>query len=318
MAVRRGVRQIARMAPRTTVLCVVVGLLIGDAGSVGAQSVRWVPEGPVQGSLVRLEVTRGVGDTALLRGTMAGEPLHFMAIGGGRVAVLAAIPMDTRDSIIATLTAGDSASIRVVIPVKRGVYGSEKLTVAPNMARPPDSATVKRIAAENAQALAIAHRAHDTPQLWHAPFVAPRPSRITDNYGRARTYNGIVESRHYGTDYQGQMGDPVKAPNAGVVALVADFYLAGKVLYIDHGAGLVTGYFHLSEALVSRGDTVKTGQIIGKVGKSGRVTGPHLHWSVRYGATSVDPASLLRLEGAPPTGGSASRGTPPPLSPPRC
>jgi len=80
-----------------------------------------------------------------------------------------------------------------------------------------------------------------------------------------------------------------------VVALVADFYLAGRAVYIDHGGGLVTAYFHLSRAEVAEGDTVTAGQRIGAVGRSGRVTGPHLHWVARYGVISVDPMSLLGL-----------------------
>jgi murein DD-endopeptidase MepM/ murein hydrolase activator NlpD len=80
-----------------------------------------------------------------------------------------------------------------------------------------------------------------------------------------------------------------------VVALVADFYLAGRAVYLDHGAGLVTGYFHLSQASVAQGDTVAAGQRIGAVGRTGRVTGPHLHWLVRYGGISVDPMTLVEL-----------------------
>jgi murein DD-endopeptidase MepM/ murein hydrolase activator NlpD len=107
--------------------------------------------------------------------------------------------------------------------------------------------------------------------------------------------NGEVQSRHLGTDFAGKVGAPVRAANAGIVALVADFYLAGTVVYLDHGEGIVTGYFHLSKALVATGDTVTRGQIIGRVGQSGRVTGPHLHWIARYGRLTVDPMSLLKL-----------------------
>jgi murein DD-endopeptidase MepM/ murein hydrolase activator NlpD len=79
--------------------------------------------------------------------------------------------------------------------------------------------------------------------------------------------------------------------------MVADFYLAGRVVYLDHGEGLVSAYFHLSSTTVAQGDTVERGQIIGAVGKSGRVTGPHLHWVVRYGTVTVDPVSMLNLVG---------------------
>jgi murein DD-endopeptidase MepM/ murein hydrolase activator NlpD len=91
------------------------------------------------------------------------------------------------------------------------------------------------------------------------------------------------------------VGDTVRAANRGVVALVDDFFLAGNVVYIDHGAGVVTGYFHLSKPLVAVGDTVARGQRIALVGQTGRVTGPHLHWSGRYGALAVNPLDLLSL-----------------------
>jgi murein DD-endopeptidase MepM/ murein hydrolase activator NlpD len=108
-------------------------------------------------------------------------------------------------------------------------------------------------------------------------------------------FNGRVASRHLGVDFRGKRGSPVRAANRGVVALVDNFFLAGNIIYIDHGGGLVTGYFHLSETLVSAGDTVTRGQIIGRVGATGRVTGPHLHWSARYGAITINPLDVISL-----------------------
>jgi murein DD-endopeptidase MepM/ murein hydrolase activator NlpD len=105
----------------------------------------------------------------------------------------------------------------------------------------------------------------------------------------------------------------VHAPARGVVALVDEFFLGGGVIYIDHGAGLVTAYLHLSEQLVSEGDLVEPGQLIGRVGATGRVTGPHLHWIVRYGTITVDPLSLLEVmdrasAGAAEPAGAAAEG----------
>ncbi len=102
-----------------------------------------------------------------------------------------------------------------------------------------------------------------------------------------------------GTDFAGDVGAPVQAAGRGVVALVDRFHLGGNVIYLDHGAGLVTAYLHLSEQLVAEGDTVEAGQLIGRVGATGRVTGPHLHWIVRYGGVTVDPLSLLEAGGPP-------------------
>jgi murein DD-endopeptidase MepM/ murein hydrolase activator NlpD len=158
-----------------------------------------------------------------------------------------------------------------------------------------DSATDARIEHENALARDVGHHSHDTPQLWTLPFLRPRPSRVTSKFGSGRVFNGRVSSSHLGIDYRGADGEPIFAANRGVVALVSEFFLAGNVVYIDHGSGVVTGYFHMSKPEVSVGDTVERGQEIGLVGATGRVTGPHLHWSARFGALTIDPADLLAL-----------------------
>ena len=139
-------------------------------------------------------------------------------------------------------------------------------------------------------------RAHESPARWTRAFLKPRTSRVTSEFGTGRAFNGAVASRHLGVDFAGPVGSPIKAANRGVVALVDTFFLAGRVIYIDHGAGVVTGYFHLSEPLVSVGDTVSRGQVIGRVGSTGRVTGPHLHWTARYGTLTMDPLDLVALE----------------------
>jgi murein DD-endopeptidase MepM/ murein hydrolase activator NlpD len=158
-----------------------------------------------------------------------------------------------------------------------------------------DEATEARVEHENELARSIGRHAQDTPQLWSLPFLRPRQARVTSRFGSGRVFNGRLSSSHLGIDYRGATGDPIYAANRGVVALVDTFFLAGNVVYIDHGDGIVTGYFHMSKPEVAAGDTVERGQEIGRVGATGRVTGPHLHWSARFGALTVDPADLLSL-----------------------
>jgi murein DD-endopeptidase MepM/ murein hydrolase activator NlpD len=129
--------------------------------------------------------------------------------------------------------------------------------------------------------------------MWGGDVVMPRESRVTSGFGDGRVFNGQVSSRHMGLDLQGLSGDTVVAAAKGVVVLVEPFLLAGNIVYLNHGGGLLSAYFHLSEQLVQVGDTVQPGEPVGRVGATGRVTGPHLHWVVRYGRTSVDPRSLL-------------------------
>lgn len=132
--------------------------------------------------------------------------------------------------------------------------------------------------------------------MWTTSFLRPRSSTVTSRFGTGRSFNGVVSSRHLGVDFRGGVGAPVVAANRGVVALVDRFFLAGNVVYVDHGGGIVTGYFHLSRTDISEGETVERGQQIGLVGATGRVTGPHLHWTARYGALTVNPLDLVAIQ----------------------
>lgn len=248
----------------------------------------------VKGALGTIQLRLPAGrHPEIVEGSAAGEPLHFHRQPNGRYTALIAAPIAGEDTLrVSIVVDADTTVFRLALA--EGSYRHEQLRVAPKFAK-PDSAAQARILGEIDQARAISRHAHETPRLWQGAFLAPRPGRVTSRFGTAREFNGEVQSRHMGTDFTGKVGAPVRATNRGVVALVADFYLAGTAVYIDHGEGLVTGYFHLSRALVAPGDTVRRGQLIGRVGQSGRVTGPHLHWVARLGNVSVDPASLLTL-----------------------
>ncbi len=291
-------------------MALVVFLSLAAAGPVSAQAapmaermtIVTVPSRAVRGSVVWLYARpAGEPDTAAtLDGSAAGEPLHFERLADGGFRSLLGIPLEGGDTFPVTLrlsTGAATDTAPVALAVGQPEHARERLTVAPRYAV-PDSASRVRIEGEVAQGRAVSRGAHDTPRLWSGAFRRPRPSRVTSTYGAAREFNGAVTSRHLGTDFSGRPGAPVRAAGRGVVALVANFYLAGRAVYLDHGAGLVTGYFHLSRVGVATGDTVVAGQVIGGVGRSGRVTGPHLHWIARYGGITVDPMSLFEL-GAP-------------------
>lgn len=287
-----------------------VGLL--PAFQARAQTAIAVdPSVPRRGTLVRLTVAPAAAETVTgLSGEVAGEPLHFRSTDGVSWVSLAGVPVSGHDSLAITLVVlrGEGRdTIHESIAVTTADYPVEQLRVAPRMAE-PDSAARRRIARDSRRARAASLAAHGTEQLWTDPFVLPREDRITSQYGTGREFNGKIMSRHLGTDFAGAVGAPVHATNRGRVALVADFYLAGKVVYLDHGDGLISAYFHLSRALVKPGDIVERGQLIGRVGQSGRVTGPHLHWVMRYGVTTVDPMSVLSLLGMGGTVGRVSPG----------
>ena len=276
--------------------------LTAVTSAVSAQTPRLVasPSRPEPGAIVRLALRGGADSVSTVQGTLAGEPLHFIRTDSGWHAI-GGIPTDAQGNIVARafvhLASGRVDTLRAamvlpLIPKPKAV----PLSVDSSFSKPMDEETAARVARENARAREVGERSHDTPPMWTASFLRPRSSVVTSTFGSGRVFNGAVTSRHLGIDYRGAEGEPIYAANKGVVALVDNFFLAGNVVYIDHGGGVVTGYFHMSKQLVAVGDTVKRGQQIGLVGKTGRVTGPHLHWSARYGTVTVNPGDLLRLE----------------------
>lgn len=127
-------------------------------------------------------------------------------------------------------------------------------------------------------------------------FIAPRQSRITGVYGSQRFYNGVPKNPHFGVDYAGAIGSAVKAPAAGKVILwVPDMFYSGGTLVIDHGHGITSNFLHLSASLVKEGDYVTQGQIVAKVGNSGRVTGPHLDWRMNWHSVRFDPQLAMKV-----------------------
>jgi murein DD-endopeptidase MepM/ murein hydrolase activator NlpD len=264
--------------------------------------IRWVPDDVVEGTLFTIIVSGGDPAVEAADGEFAGERLHFSASGDTALIALAAAPLDSAGvrelRIDVTLVDGRRTQQTAAIPVAAGEYRMERLSVAPQFGRPQPPEIQERMRREAARARAVSDASHATPRMWEPPILAPRESRITSGFGHGRMFNDEVQSRHTGTDFAGAVGAPVRAPARGVVALVDDFYLGGGVIYLDHGAGLVTAYLHLSAKDVAEGDVVERGDVIGRVGATGRVTGPHLHWIVRYGRHTVDGLSLLRYPDA--------------------
>jgi murein DD-endopeptidase MepM/ murein hydrolase activator NlpD len=275
-------------------------------GALAAQSVRLAiaPTSPAPGAIVRLTLTSptsGADSIVSIRGSMAGEPLHFIASTPRTWHAIGAVPVDAEGSLIATAIlrreSGETDTVRTRLTLpKLPPPVARTLSVDSSFTRPLDSATAARVARENLRARAVGTRAHDSPPMWTSSFLRPRTSIITSEFGTGRLFNGRMTSRHLGVDFRGAVGQPVRAANRGVVALVDNFFLAGGVVYINHGGGVVTSYFHLSKPLVAVGDTVTRGQQIGLVGATGRVTGPHLHWAARYGTVTVNPLDLLALD----------------------
>ena len=272
------------------------------AGSrLSAQAITTAsPAEAEPGAIVLIAVSESAADAIVsMRGTMAGEPLRFLTAGSGYHAI-GVVPVDASDSvraaIVATRRSGKLDTMYALVRIPHIEPPKEApLSVSTTFTRPLDAKTQARIARENARAREVGKRSHDRAPMWTREFKVPRESPVTSPFGTGRMFNGVVASRHLGVDYRGGVGAPIYAANRGIVALVDTFFLAGRIVYLDHGGGVVTGYFHMTKPMVAKGDTVERGQQIGTVGATGRVTGPHLHWSARYGALTFNPAYLLDL-----------------------
>jgi murein DD-endopeptidase MepM/ murein hydrolase activator NlpD len=259
----------------------------------------------MQGQLFRIYVQPSDGERISdARGSVFGETLHFEPTDAGGMTAVAGVPVDARRDIALELNVrsagGIRETIRVTVPVFASTFAHEELRVAPRFGSPPSPEDRERRARDAARARAVSEAAHRTRRLWTSETILPRVDRVTSEFGNGRVFNGQVSSRHMGLDLDGETGDTVYAAARGRVELVDEFLLAGNIVYLNHGAGLVSGYFHLSEQLVEEGQVVEPGTPIGRIGATGRVTGPHLHWVVRYGHISVDPRTLLEVleEGA--------------------
>lgn len=171
-------------------------------------------------------------------------------------------------------------------------YIQERLKVAQDKVKPAQSVQ-KRIEKEFKEANKI-YATYTDKKLFDKEFILPLDSNITSKYGNARIFNNTLASYHSGTDFRALTGTAIRASNDGIVVLAQDRYYAGKSIIIDHGYGIFTQYYHLSEFKVKQGQKVKKGQIIALSGSSGRVTAPHLHFGTFVKGAQVDPMQFIK------------------------
>lgn len=196
--------------------------------------------------------------------------------------------------ITARSGAGD-VSTSHLLTVKAKTFRTRNLTVDPAYVEPPPE-TLARIRRE----AALQRRLWDNPtpeRLWSGAFIAPVAEQANSAFGSRSVFNGVPRSPHSGADFPSPTGTPIKAPNSGKVVLAQELYFSGNEVVIDHGQGLLSVFAHLSSFAVTVGSSVSTGETVGHVGATGRVTGPHLHWTVRASGARVDPLSLLEVLG---------------------
>jgi murein DD-endopeptidase MepM/ murein hydrolase activator NlpD len=230
--------------------------------------------------------------------------------GSGNWRALVGIDLDVKPAVYPVLVDARGASRSATtttydMHVGARTFPTRRLRVNDAFVNPPADVEA-RIARESAQIAAV-YGASAPERLWNGAFVRPVPGPANSRFGTRSIFNGQPRNPHAGGDFLSPAGTPVKAPNAGRIVIAQDLYFSGNTVIIDHGLGLFSMLAHLSVIDVRAGDRVRAGDIVGKVGATGRVTGPHLHWAVRASGARVDPLSLLALLGPPADRARATR-----------
>lgn len=248
-----------------------------------------------QGAILRLTVEGG-GALDTVTGRFNGKALPFIRSGDGFYALLG-IDMEARPGklpVEVRLGSGTGAPlVRRQVRVKDGRFPVQKINLPPEKVF-PDTAAEARIRREDAYRDSCWSH-WESARHWEGSFIPPLRGEMK-RFGNRRILNGAPRSPHTGVDITAETGAPVVATAGGRVIATGDFFFSGGSIYIDHGFGLISMYFHLSRLDVQQGDTVRQGQVIGAVGATGRVSGAHLHWGVRYRDARINPRSLLDLK----------------------
>lgn len=305
---------------RLALLALVVGLLTNLVGALLPSSILTAhgAEGLYSGKQGQVLVVKVPADdeSATVQGTFLGRSIRFfpdprLDEPKGFVGLLGIDLQDqpgTHDLIVELRQGEQSRTLNYSVAVLKEKFHVEHLTL-PKDKVDLDEKTLARWKTEQEQ-VKTALASDSQTRLWKPGFIEPVNGKRTGIFGSVRIMNGQPRNPHNGEDIGAPLGTPVAATNDGVVKLTVDHFFSGKGIFLDHGLGFYSMYFHLSEVLVKDGEVVKAGQIVGKVGASGRATGPHLHWGVKLNGARVNPYVLLDL----PFKGAVQSATPAPVS----
>lgn len=274
----------------------VLALLLSAALSAGPRmpGATVHPTRARPGEVVRVDVS-GVAEAP--SGELAGRALQFFPAGGGVFRAYAGLPVELGPGPAAAKVTAGGRALEARFEVVEPRWREKVLSVPPQFTEEKTPEVEARVQEDKA-AFQLAFAQPAAPPAFSRPFAWPRVAKITGRFGDLRTFNGVTQGQHYGTDLPGPVGAPVRASNDGTVVLVRDAWASGLTVVLFHGANLYTVYFHLSRADVALGDRVRRGDRVGALGASGRASGPHLHWGAKVGDLYVDPESLLALTGA--------------------
>lgn len=257
------------------------------ARAAEALGINAKPDFALKGELTQGGWARGMAPTGTAALSLNGKPVGVAPDGR----FLIAFDRDAGASAQLTARFADGRSVTQALPISARAWQLEHIPLGPRPGTPPSEAYARLRAGELALINAARAVDHDSPG-WRQKFIWPVHGRLSGRFGSQRIYNGTPGSYHSGMDIAtGASGTPFVAPADGVVILAADspFSLEGRLLMIDHGMGLNSAFLHCSKLAVKVGDVVHQGQYIGNIGATGRATGPHLHWSIKWRDSRLDP-----------------------------
>lgn len=252
--------------------------------SVAARSIQ-------PGEVVRLDMRCTCGD-ATPAATAFGRDVPLFSTGAGGWRGLIGIDLDTAPGAypIVMHAGEDAAAVTHTLDVTAKQFRVRRLRVSGRFVSPPASVEPRII---REAALLDGIFSSVSPRGWDLPFRLPVTQAAISNFGTRSVFNGQPRSPHGGVDFASPTGTPIAAPAAGRIALAMPLYFTGNTVVMDHGQGIYSLFAHLSKIAVTPEEHIDRGAIVGLVGATGRVTGPHLHWTVRLHGARVDPLSLV-------------------------
>jgi len=224
----------------------------------------------------------------------AGRTWPLYGAGSSHLTYVGADARTTPGTYALSVAAGERVLVRRTVTVRRVAFRQRRLRLDPDK----EALFTPEMVAEEQRKVAAALRALESQQLWEGLFLLPVDAPLSSPYGLQSVYNGTVRGFHRGTDFAAAEGTPVRAANHGIVRLAEFLPLSGNAVFVDHGLGVLTGYFHMSELVVQPRQRVRKGDVLGRVGSTGVATGAHLHWGLRINGLYVDPMPWAS-EGAP-------------------
>jgi hypothetical protein len=283
---------------RPALFLVLLAPFLGHAQGTTSSQVQLTPPIVVVGSPELLRIT--APDAAAVDGEWLGRKLQFFPAHDRRSwLALAGVDVEQAEgpsTLVVHIHLADHSTrdLSQFVDIHVAHYRSGVLTVPPKFVSPgPEE--LKQIEADRVLKEKVFAASAAEP-LWSGSFRAPVQAPPTDSFGTRRTFNGKLASIHKGMDFRAPTGTIVRAANSGTVVVARRLYYEGNCVVIDHGLGLYTDYLHFSRIDVHEGQHVAEGTPLGLSGATGRVTGPHLHWAVRWQGAYLDPAKLLRLQ----------------------